>query len=107
MPDLGDTQPITKREFSRMQGDINRLLHAVFGNGDSIGMDEELRTLRRDFDQFTKEERERRKLQEDERRFYVRAVVLMLITNTVTVVGYAVYWFARYAPIIEELSKKP
>lgn len=105
MANLEETQPITKREFSRMQNDINRLIGAVFGNGEK-GMDEELRTLRRDFDTYTAEERARRKEQSDERKFYIRAVIIMLITNTLTVVGYAVYWFARYAPMIEELSRQ-
>ena len=86
---------------------IRKVNNVLFGNGDKEpAMDENLRNLRRDFDKYVIEETERRNKQEDERRFYARAVIIMVITNFVSILGYAVFWFSRYAPVLEKIVDK-
>ena len=119
MVNLGDfqedmtTQELTPKEVSRelrrLSDAVNKSTKFLFGNGDSIGIDEIIRNLSKGFDDFKKRQENEKKEVEDNRRFYKRLIVGALVTNAIifagTLFGWLLYWYARIYPLLQELEK--
>lgn len=99
------------REIATIKQEQKEIRKAVFGNGEP-GMDENVRTIRTDLDNFIKyqkekelEEKQKEADRVKERNFYIRAVAVLVITNLISIIGYAAFWFIRYAPIVEAIGQ--